>query len=102
VEAVAVPEAPAREPTPWQDVRMPADPLVDEVVAAARRRDRARLTQLLHPYVHWTTARGTTIRGRTNVLAVLALDPALGRAASVELRDGQVYRWRPGGARPPA
>ena len=48
---------------------------------------------LLHPYLHWTDSSGT-IRGRIKVLAMLeqaAQAPA--QAQSIELRDGQIYRW---------
>ncbi|MFF1879423.1 hypothetical protein [Leifsonia sp. NPDC058230] len=52
---------------------------------------------LLHPYLHWTTPSGDTVRGRANVLALLselaATDAALPEPESVELRDGQIYRW---------
>ena len=41
----------------------------DEVRAAISRRDEAALRALLHPYLHWTDATGTTVRGRTKVLA---------------------------------
>jgi hypothetical protein len=42
----------------------------------------------------WTDSTGETIRGRAKVLAMLkhaAQAPA--RARSIELRDGQIYRW---------
>ena len=50
---------------------------------------------MLHPYLHWTDDGGVTRRGRNVVLAMLkqaAAPPA--EPASVELRDGQIYRWR--------
>jgi hypothetical protein len=53
--------------------------------------DVVRLT--LHPYLHWTTADGTVVRGRNQVLAMLSARSTLERPASVALRDGQVYRW---------
>ena len=65
---------------------------VRDVLAAAERRDWARLKPLLHPYLHWTEA-GVTIRGRTKVLAHLASGQAPVGPSSCELRDGQIYRW---------
>jgi hypothetical protein len=57
--------------------------------------DWSGLRQLLHPYLHWTTPDGVTIRGRTKVLAMLTERlNSPGRPASVELRDNQVYRWQ--------
>ena len=53
------------------------------------------LRPLLHPYLHWTDRTGRTLRGRSKVLAMLhqaAQAPAPAR--SIELRDGQIYRWR--------
>jgi hypothetical protein len=53
------------------------------------------LRPLLHPYLRWTGSNGKTLRGRSRVLAMLAQaaqPPA--RAQSIELRDGQIYRWR--------
>jgi hypothetical protein len=50
---------------------------------------------LLHPYLYWTDLDGATIRGRDQVLATLKQSvrpPA--EARSIELRDGQIYRWR--------
>jgi hypothetical protein len=51
--------------------------------------------RLLHPYLHWTDGHGDTARGRTNVMAMLqraGTPPA--PPSSVELRDGQIYRWQ--------
>jgi hypothetical protein len=67
---------------------------VDAVLAALRDDDAERLRLALHPYLRWTTADGVLVRGRTNVLALLATRAALARPAAYELRDGQVYRWR--------
>ena len=69
-----------------------------DVVAAAHAAMTARhwavLRPLLHPYLHWTDATGTVTRGRTRVLELLLGERTPpGRPASVELRDGQVYRW---------
>jgi hypothetical protein len=44
-------------------------------------------------YLHWTDADGTTVRGRTNVVARLQAAVELAQPRLVELRDGQVYRW---------
>jgi SnoaL-like domain len=72
--------------------------LVDDVVRAAHRamseRDWDALRLMLHPYLHWTTAGGDRLRGRTKVMARLqATTPPTGPIA-VELRDGQIYRWQ--------
>jgi hypothetical protein len=69
------------------------DPVVDDALAAIRRRDWDALRPLLHPYLHWTGADGRTVRGRVRVLALLADHPPTGRPVRHELRDGQVYRW---------
>jgi limonene-1,2-epoxide hydrolase len=66
------------------------------VIDAVARGDEAAVRALLHPYLHWTDATGATVRGRRNVLALLAGRSALGVPVACELRDGQVYRWREG------
>ena len=68
------------------------EPIVADVLDAVARDDRAALVRLLHPYLHWTES-GTTIRGRNHVFARLAAKPAPEPPASIELRDGQIYRW---------
>ena len=65
------------------------DDIIEAVLDAAARDDRAALVQLLHPYMHWTSG-GRTIRGRNNVFARLS---ELREPDGYELRDGQVYRW---------
>ena len=53
------------------------------------------LRPLLHPYRLWRRVDGTTIRGRTKVLAMLAESrDGPERRASVELRNQRIYRWR--------
>ena len=55
----------------------------------------AALQLLLHPYLHWIGGYGRTIRGRTKVLALLEDGTAPPPTpTSVELRDGQIYRWQ--------
>jgi hypothetical protein len=71
---------------------------VDDVTATTHQaivaRDWATVRRLLHPYLHWKRADGRTVRGRANVLAMLEGERvAPGPPESVELRDGQVYRW---------
>lgn len=69
------------------------DEIVERVLDAAARADRAALVQLLHPYLHWTED-GRTVRGRTKVFArLLGAGPPPAPPASYELRDGQIYRW---------
>ena len=70
------------------------DRVVADVLEAHERREWERLRLLLHPYLHWTDAAGSTLRGRTNVLARLTDSAApLAAPQTYELRDGQVYRW---------
>ena len=70
--------------------------VVDDVLSAIERGDPEALRLLLHPYVRWTDASGTTVRGRRNVMARLAHAPPVAPPRSYELRDGQVYRWEDG------
>ena len=71
---------------------------VDEVTRAAHEaileRDWEGLRPMLHPYLHWTAADGTRLRGRTNVMARLQAAAPSAEPAAVELRDGQIYRWQ--------
>jgi hypothetical protein len=64
---------------------------VDEAMLES---DWERLRLLLHPYLHWSAADGTRLRGRTKVIERLqhAAPPVM--PAAVELRDGQIYRWQ--------
>ncbi len=66
---------------------------VQAALAAIERDDWERLKPLLHPYLHWTTSDGETIRGRRTVLARLADSQRSSAPSSYELRDGQIYRW---------
>jgi hypothetical protein len=50
------------------------------------------LRPLLHPYVHFADG-GVALRGRSNVLRHLQESPGARPPRSVEVRDGQVYRW---------
>jgi hypothetical protein len=68
-----------------------------EVLASIDRRDWDALKSLLHPYLHWTGKDGRTLRGRNNVLARLARQAPTGPPRSIEIRDGQVYRWTESG-----
>ncbi|GAA1792666.1 hypothetical protein GCM10009795_042890 [Nocardioides hankookensis] len=47
---------------------------------------------LLHPYLHFTDG-AVTLRGRKNVLDHLRSHPTPKPPTSVDVRDGQVYRW---------
>ena len=71
------------------------DDLGKRAHAAIVKGDWKAVKSLLHPYLHWTDSDGATFRGRSKVLAMLeqaAHVPA--EAQSIELRDGQIYRWR--------
>jgi hypothetical protein len=48
---------------------------------------------LLHPNMHFTD-RTWSITGRAQLLAVLAERPTPRPPTSVEIRDGQIFRWR--------
>jgi len=61
--------------------------------AAIVERDWGALQPLLHPYLHWVQADGQVVRGRTKVIGMLQETGILGPPKSVELRDGQIYRW---------
>jgi len=57
--------------------------------------DRNAVRPLLHPYLHWTDSDGRIFRGRSKVLAMLEQAvQAPAEAQFIELRDGQIYRWR--------
>jgi hypothetical protein len=77
---------------------MPSLGLVDDVPQAALQamleRDWEGLRVMLHPYLHWTAADGTQLRGRTKVMARLRAAAPSAEPAAVELRDGQIYRWQ--------
>ena len=81
----------------WQGEAVSEDEAsaVQAVYAALSDRDWAALRLLLHPYLHWTGAGGRPVRGRTRVLALLGegFEPPP-TPTSVELRDGQIYRWQ--------
>jgi hypothetical protein len=47
----------------------------------------------LHPYLHWRLRSRAVIHGRVKVLAMLAERTDREAPSSVELRDGQIYRW---------
>ena len=66
--------------------------LIEQALEAIRRWDWESLRLLLHPYVHWQDG-GTSIRGRTKVLAHLREHPVPRLPSSWEFRDGQIYRW---------
>ena len=71
---------------------------MEDVVRRAHEAMRARncddLRLLLHPYLHWTSSDGRTVRGRTKVMAMLVEgDPPLW-PTSIEVRDDQIYRWQ--------
>ncbi len=79
-------------------VRTSVDPVVRDVLGVIGCRDWDELRLLLHPYLHWTSSDGRTIRGRRNVLAYLAATRSAGSPTEYELRDAQIYRWtEPGG-----
>lgn len=68
------------------------DDLVRAVLAAVADGPLEGVRLLLHPYLHWTE-HGVTVRGRRQVLNLLATRSVLEPPVRVELRDGQLYRW---------
>jgi hypothetical protein len=80
-------------PPPTPDPEQERVFAVQSVLTLFRSGERDLLRLALHPYLHWTTAGGETVRGRTKVLAMLEERRSLDAPESVELRDGQVYRW---------
>ena len=66
---------------------------MERALDAIRGADWTRLKLLLHPYLHWSTADGKKIRGRTNVLARLRDFTPTDPPRCHELLDGQVHRW---------
>jgi hypothetical protein len=66
--------------------------IVQDVLDAVERGDWTTVEALLHPYLHWQEP-DLTIRGRTKVLVRLAESPPPSPPSTVELRDGQIYRW---------
>lgn len=60
--------------------------------AAMDDADWDTLRALLHPYLHFTDGR-VSLRGRRAVLEHLRAHPTPKPPRTVEIRDGQVYRW---------
>jgi len=71
---------------------------VQDAVRAAHQamleRDWEALRLMLYPYVHWTAADGSRLRGRTKVMDRLQNAAPPADPVAVELRDGQIYRWQ--------
>jgi hypothetical protein len=63
------------------------------VWAAIDSGEWGELRPLLHPYVRWSDG-DTTLRGRTTVLRHLQQVRTPKPPTEVEVRDGQLYRWR--------
>jgi hypothetical protein len=89
-----VPELPARSVKEQEHHTV----LVNDVVRAAHQamveRDWDALRLVLHPYLHWTAADGSRLRGRTKVMDRLQNAAPPAEPVAVELRDGQIYRWQ--------
>jgi hypothetical protein len=60
--------------------------------AAMELGEWGELRPLLHPYLHFDDGR-TSVRGRAMLLRHLQDSPTPKPPRSVEIRDGQVYRW---------
>lgn len=68
-------------------------PAVGSILTAIEQRDWPRLTSLLAPDVHWTTALEEHLHGPGAVIAQLQHDPPPAPPAYHELRDGLLTRW---------
>jgi len=68
-------------------------PVVSNVLATIERREWSRLERLLDPDVHWTTAVEEHLRGPSEVIARLSLDPPPAPPSYHEVRDGLITRW---------
>jgi hypothetical protein len=68
-------------------------PAVCDVLDAIERRNWDRLTRLLDPTVHWTTACEEHLHGPAAVVALLQTDPPPAPPSYHELRDGRMVRW---------
>lgn len=68
-------------------------PVVSDVLATIEARDWDRLTRLLHPEVHWTTAAEEELHGHDAVIRCLSGDPPPAPPSYHEVRDGLVCRW---------
>lgn len=66
-----------------------------QVWAAMDAGDWTVVRLLLHPYLHWQDG-GTVLRGRRHVLEHLVEAPTPRPPDTVQVRDGQVYRWSRG------
>jgi hypothetical protein len=66
---------------------------VDRFLDALAAGDAEAVRLALHPYLHWIDRSGSVVRGRVNVLAALSLGEVPAPPGSIELRDGQIYRW---------
>jgi len=62
------------------------------IIRAVSNGDIAHLRSALHPYLYWIEPP-VAIRGRVKVLAHLAENRKIAAPSTVEMRDGQVYRW---------
>jgi hypothetical protein len=64
-----------------------------EAWSAIEGQDWPAVRPLLHPDLHWTDG-DLVLHGRSQVLAHLAAHPTPRPPTEVEVRAGQVYRWR--------
>lgn len=68
-------------------------PVVCDVLATIETRNWDRLTRLLHPEIHWTTAAEDELHGTKAVIERLSNDPPPAPPSYHEMRNGQVWRW---------
>ena len=70
---------------------------MDAVVAQAldliAQRDWVAIREVVHPYIRWTRGDGSLVRGRLNLIASVEEGRAPLPPETIELRDGQIYRW---------
>ena len=67
-------------------------PVAGRVWDLVDRQEWGEVRPLLHPDLHFHDGE-VEVRGRTNVLRHLADHPTPKPPTSIELRDGQIYRW---------
>jgi hypothetical protein len=68
-------------------------PAVCDVLATIEDRDWDRLSRLLHPEIHWTTAAEDELHGVAAVVSCLMGDPPPAPPSYHEMRDGLMWRW---------
>jgi hypothetical protein len=69
------------------------DAVAERAMDMIAQRDWVAIREVVHPYIRWTRSDGSLLRGRLNLIASVEDGRAPLPPESVELRDGQIYRW---------